>query len=394
MLAYLGLGSNVGDKESQLRAAVDALDANVGVRVRRGSALYRTAPQYVENQDWFLNAAVEVETLLEPRSLLRVIKEMERSLGRLPRVRYGPREIDIDLLAFPGREMSEPDLTVPHARLAERAFALRPLADLAPDLTLTREGETARVLLGRLTNPGGVEAHAAAPLRPRGGVWVDCRAESPEQTERMGSALARVCLGGEVFALCGELGAGKTCFARGFARGLGIRQPIQSPTFTLCRSYEVRRSRTRIENEELRIENEEGRKRELGVRGQGSGVRGRNNEPSVENLRSGAAEGALTFYHWDFYRLVDSEEIDEAGFEDSLDDPRGIVVVEWADRFPEFWDFSHVKVWLTVVDDTTRAVAMRFPEDAERLAETAGQFSSASAPATASRRGSANRASS
>ncbi len=368
MLAYLGLGSNVGDKVAQLRAAVDALDANVGVRVRCASGLYRTEPQYVENQDWFLNAAVEVETLLEPRALLRAIKEMERSLGRLPRERYGPREIDIDLLAFPGREMSDEDLTVPHPRLGERAFALRPLADLAPELVVTRAGETVAALLGRLTNPGGVEALAAAPLRPRAGAWVECRSGSPEETERLGGALARACRVGEVFALCGELGAGKTCFARGFARGLGIRQAIQSPTFTLCRSYEVRQSREEKEKEE-----ERSMKEEVGMGG--SGIRERPYEQNMERSRGGSAEGPLTFYHWDFYRLVDSEEIDEAGFEDSLENPRGVVVVEWADRFPEFWDFPHVKVWLTVVDDTTRAVAMRFPEGAGALVEAVREFS-------------------
>lgn len=318
MLAYLGLGSNVGDKEESLRSAVDALDAHVCLRVRETSPVYRTAPQYVEDQDWFLNAVVAVESLLDPPALLTAVKDLEIELGRVPRRRYGPREIDIDLLVCPGLAIDTPELILPHPRIAERAFVLRPLADLAPDLPVNGRGDTAASLSSLLEgkNPShagsaGMELYPAAPLTPRAGIWHDRVTCSPGETERVGALLAGGCAGGEVFALCGNLGAGKTCLARGFARGLHIQQPIQSPTFTLCRTY---------------------------------------------------AEGRLSLYHWDFYRLGDSEEVEAAGFDDSIDDPNGTTLVEWADRVPDLWTFPHVKVWMSVVDDESRALAVRFPQ--------------------------------
>ncbi len=309
--AYLGLGSNVGNKEENLRAAVDALDAHLCLRVLQASPVYKTAPRYVEDQDWFLNAVVKVETLLEPDALLEALKPLEQQLGRVARERYGPREIDIDILLYPGRRVDRAGLTIPHPRLAERSFVLRPLVDIGADVPIDGSDLTPRTLLKALDADAGVEPLAIDPLRPRTGTWHDRLTRTAEQTERFGALLGGACAGGEVFALCGDLGAGKTCMARGFAHGLRIFQPVQSPTFTLCRTY---------------------------------------------------PEGRLTLYHWDFYRLTDPEEVETAGFEDTIDDPGGIVVVEWADKFPEFWMFPHTKIWLSVVDDDSRRLAVRFPE--------------------------------
>jgi 2-amino-4-hydroxy-6-hydroxymethyldihydropteridine diphosphokinase len=129
---YLGLGSNLGDRWALLRAAVAALPPHVVVE--RVSSVYDTAPQLVEDQPRFLNAAVAGATALAPLDLLRAVKAIERRLGRIPGPRFGPRALDIDLLLMDDLVLSTPELTLPHPRLAERAFALIPLAEIAPDL--------------------------------------------------------------------------------------------------------------------------------------------------------------------------------------------------------------------------------------------------------------------
>lgn len=129
---YLGLGSNVGDRLASLSRAVEALGER-GVRVLRSSRVYETAPVGGRPQPDYLNAVVEVETDLEPRDLLRACLEVETELGRVRGERWGPRTIDIDLLACGEREISEPDLTIPHPRMHERAFVLVPLLELDAD---------------------------------------------------------------------------------------------------------------------------------------------------------------------------------------------------------------------------------------------------------------------
>lgn len=142
---FLGLGGNLGDREEALVAAVHALAAEPDVRVVRGSSLFDTAPVGPE-QPRYLNAVVEVETALELPALLRVAKEIERRLGRVPSERYGPRALDIDLL-LADQTVDAPELRVPHPRLSERAFVLAPLAELAPDAVVCAGGRTVRTLL-------------------------------------------------------------------------------------------------------------------------------------------------------------------------------------------------------------------------------------------------------
>ncbi|HEY7832409.1 MAG TPA: 2-amino-4-hydroxy-6-hydroxymethyldihydropteridine diphosphokinase [Ktedonobacterales bacterium] len=127
--AYLGLGSNLGDRAATLRAAVDALAAHL--RILAVSSLYDTAPQLVTDQPRFLNAALAGTTELEPLALLHAVKAIETALGRVPGPRFGPRALDIDLLLLDGIVLDTPELTLPHPRLAERAFALLPLAEIA-----------------------------------------------------------------------------------------------------------------------------------------------------------------------------------------------------------------------------------------------------------------------
>jgi 2-amino-4-hydroxy-6-hydroxymethyldihydropteridine diphosphokinase len=146
--AFVGLGSNLGDREDNLRAAVDALRALPQTEVRAVSTFRETEPVGLRDQPGFLNAAVELETRLAARDLLTRFLEIEGALGRdrdtVPP--GGPRVIDLDLLLYGGAEIDEPGLRVPHPRLHERAFVLEPLAELDPALDVPGRGEVKALL--------------------------------------------------------------------------------------------------------------------------------------------------------------------------------------------------------------------------------------------------------
>jgi 2-amino-4-hydroxy-6-hydroxymethyldihydropteridine diphosphokinase len=133
---YLGLGSNLGDKAENLRLALRSLTSARGssVTLVAVSSLYRTEPVGYLNQDWFLNAAAHVDTLLSPRELLNRLISIERELGRVRTVRNGPRSIDLDILLWDELIVDEDDLSIPHPRLLERLFVLEPLAEIAPEV--------------------------------------------------------------------------------------------------------------------------------------------------------------------------------------------------------------------------------------------------------------------
>jgi 2-amino-4-hydroxy-6-hydroxymethyldihydropteridine diphosphokinase len=134
--AYLGLGSNLGDRAGYLRHALNLLVASSDLEIGTVSSLYETAPMEITEQPAFLNAAAAVRTHLSPRELLSLVKETERAVGRIERIRFGPREVDIDILLYNDLVLAGDELTIPHPRLATRAFALVPLAELAPRLIL------------------------------------------------------------------------------------------------------------------------------------------------------------------------------------------------------------------------------------------------------------------
>jgi len=130
---YLSLGSNIGDRAANLRAAIDRLAAP-RLTVQRVSPIYETEPVEYTNQRWFLNLVVEAETSLFPMQLLARIGKIERELGRVRTVPKGPRTIDIDILLYGKAVVQSATLEIPHPRMTERRFVLAPLADLAPDL--------------------------------------------------------------------------------------------------------------------------------------------------------------------------------------------------------------------------------------------------------------------
>jgi 2-amino-4-hydroxy-6-hydroxymethyldihydropteridine diphosphokinase len=156
--AYVGLGANLGDREETISRALDVLRGAEGVDVVAVSTLRETEPWGPVEQPPFLNGAAELETTLSPRELLELLLEVERQLGRLRGgERFGPRTIDLDLLLYDDLELEEPGLTLPHARLHERRFALEPLAELAPDVRVPGRGKAVELLAG-LEGAGGSQA--------------------------------------------------------------------------------------------------------------------------------------------------------------------------------------------------------------------------------------------
>ena len=131
----IGIGSNEGDREGYIRAAIDRLSADPDLHVLERSTIYESPPAGGPPQGDYLNAAVLVATAIAPREILRRLLDVERSLGRTRTAaqRWGPRTIDLDVLWIEGEAVDEPDLTVPHPRLKERPFAVRPLLELVPD---------------------------------------------------------------------------------------------------------------------------------------------------------------------------------------------------------------------------------------------------------------------
>ena len=140
-VAYVGLGSNLGDREETIRRAIAALPGVLAV-----SELRETDPVGVTEQPAFLNGAAALDTELSPREVLDTLLAIERQLGRERRERWGPRTIDLDLLLYGGETVDEPGLTVPHPLLHERRFALEPLADLDPELVVPGRGRVADLL--------------------------------------------------------------------------------------------------------------------------------------------------------------------------------------------------------------------------------------------------------
>lgn len=131
--AFIGLGSNLGDREGYLSAACQALTNTPGIALARSSALYETEPVGYTEQGWFLNQVVEIATSLDPCGLLQALQQIEQELGRRRLIRWGPRVIDLDLLLYGNEVLTDPQLTVPHTCLYERSFVMVPLAEIAPD---------------------------------------------------------------------------------------------------------------------------------------------------------------------------------------------------------------------------------------------------------------------
>jgi 2-amino-4-hydroxy-6-hydroxymethyldihydropteridine diphosphokinase len=144
-LVYIALGTNLGDRSANLKAAIHALMDKVTILAT--SPAYQTPPWGVVDQPFFLNQVVQGETDIYPLELLRFLKQVETRLGRVESIRYGPRLIDLDILFFNDLILEMPELTIPHPQLERRGFVLFPLADLAPNLYHPVNGKTIKQLL-------------------------------------------------------------------------------------------------------------------------------------------------------------------------------------------------------------------------------------------------------
>ncbi|MBF0122014.1 MAG: 2-amino-4-hydroxy-6-hydroxymethyldihydropteridine diphosphokinase [Candidatus Omnitrophica bacterium] len=134
-VVYLGLGSNLGDREKNIRDAVELLN-NSGVKILKLSKIIETNPVGGPPQDLFLNAAVKAETALLPQELLKTCLKVEADLGRMRTVLNGPRTIDIDILLYDDCTINTPELVIPHPRMKERDFVMRPLREIVPDIII------------------------------------------------------------------------------------------------------------------------------------------------------------------------------------------------------------------------------------------------------------------
>ena len=136
MRCFIGIGSNLGDMEENIRQALLLLARDERLKLIRLAPLYRAEPMGFVYQDWFLNTVLELETQLRPAELLHLLQDIEDRMGRVRTIHWGPRVIDLDILWFGGQAVDEPDLIIPHPEMQRRAFVVVPLADLDPNLEL------------------------------------------------------------------------------------------------------------------------------------------------------------------------------------------------------------------------------------------------------------------
>ena len=148
--AAIGVGSNLGDSVRICREAFDWLRNHRAIGILRTSSLYRSSPVGMSEQNWFVNAAVLVNTGLEPMALLEVMLEAEKAFGRVRTVKWGPRTLDLDLLFFENIQLDLPGLKVPHPLMGERLFVLKPLVEIEPDWVHPGLGLSVREMLNRI----------------------------------------------------------------------------------------------------------------------------------------------------------------------------------------------------------------------------------------------------
>ncbi len=312
----IGLGSNVGNRRRWLEQAVAMLDRSKDVDITATSALYESEPWGDTDQGAFLNAAVAARSPLPPDAFLTKLQEIEDLCGRQRDRKWGPRTLDLDLLAADDETIESERLRVPHPFIGARPFVYLPLAEIAIECAAWNE-------LAAPDSEGRAIESQTQRLQIQPSIWgkiheFDANSgifltTSEEETISLGGALANLLKPGDVLALNGPLGAGKSVIARAIARALGVTGPVPSPTFTLCRDYETDFGR---------------------------------------------------FEHWDFYRLGSEDDLESTGFFDSAS-AEAIRVVEWAEMFPNALPVDTVELRLKTWDAESRE--MKFSGNGGRL---------------------------
>jgi 2-amino-4-hydroxy-6-hydroxymethyldihydropteridine diphosphokinase len=163
--AYIGIGSNMGDRQAYCEEAVRLISSFPKTSLVTVSSLYETAPLERADQEWFINCVAAVRTTLSPLELLHACQEVELSLGRKRSVRFGPRTIDLDILFYGDQIIHETDLTIPHSRAHERRFVLEPLAEIAPEFEHPALRKTASQILQEMRSHQ--EVRRLAPFHPK-----------------------------------------------------------------------------------------------------------------------------------------------------------------------------------------------------------------------------------
>lgn len=153
-IAYIGVGSNLGDKLSNCQKAIDLIDNIENCTVKRQSGFYRTEPVGVASQNWYVNGVIRVETGLSVQDLLRSLLSIETGMGRVRKQRWESRIIDLDILLYGHHVIDEKNLTIPHPRMHVRRFVLMPMVQLDPDLVHPVLGRTMSELFDDLTEQG------------------------------------------------------------------------------------------------------------------------------------------------------------------------------------------------------------------------------------------------
>ncbi|HLE31535.1 MAG TPA: 2-amino-4-hydroxy-6-hydroxymethyldihydropteridine diphosphokinase [Bacteroidota bacterium] len=162
--AFLGLGSNLGDRLASLRSACGQIDSFEGTHIVRASSIYETEPFGIKEQPDFLNAVIEIDTSMAAADLHRGLKGIERDAGRIQRQKWGPREIDIDILYFGLQKIHTEALTIPHPGNEQRRFILEPLAELSPEFVDPESGLTVSIMLERCSDHCSVRKYSSEEL--------------------------------------------------------------------------------------------------------------------------------------------------------------------------------------------------------------------------------------
>ncbi len=152
--AVVSIGSNLGDKLAHLRRGLSLLESSGAARIIARSRFFRTRPVDFHDQDWFVNAAVLLQTQLAPRPLLAALKAVERQVGRTQQtVRFGPRVLDMDIVFYDALTLESPDLTIPHPRMHKRRFVLMPICDIDPEIVHPVLHKSMALLLSEIQDP-------------------------------------------------------------------------------------------------------------------------------------------------------------------------------------------------------------------------------------------------